>query len=319
MMRLAIATLLYIGFACSSAVAQISPALPTLRVATPAALTQESYRLWQGPAPDARGSAEADIPTLTVYRPQVDRANGTAVVIAPGGGYIALASTLEGIEPASWFTARGVTAFVLRYRVADAARLPVVLADGARAVRFVRAHAKALKLDPRRIGMMGFSAGGHLAASTALGMGPTPATPSDPVDKESSRPDFLVLAYPWLEATKIKADGDSDYCAFARTFKVPCTPRDYEKFKPVNFVTPDAPPTFIYHTSDDTVVPVEGSIALYLALRGKKVDVELHAYRKGPHGTGLGGSDPALNNWPALLDNWLRAHGWIGNGFTASR
>ncbi len=319
MIRSMIATLLGVVLACPNAAAQVSPALPDLRIATPASLTQESYRLWQGAAPGARGDAEADIPTLTAFRPQPDRANGTAVVIAPGGGYIALASTLEGIEPASWFTARGVTAFVLRYRVADAARLPVVLADGARAVRFVRAHAKALKLDPHRIGMMGFSAGGHLAASTALGMRPTPATTSDPVDKENSQPDFLVLAYPWLEATKIKADGDSDYCAFARTLKIPCAPREYEKFNPVDFVTPNAPPTFIYHTSDDTVVPVEGSIALYLALRKAKVDVELHAYRKGPHGTGLGGSDPALNNWPELLDNWLRAHGWIGNGFAASR
>src|SRR5207237_7394823 len=138
--------------------------------------------------------------------------NGTAIVIAPGGAYIGLAGTLEGVEPAAWFTARGATAFILTYRVGPQARLPISLFDGARAIRFVRANAKTFGVDPARIGMMGFSAGGHLAATTAVDATAGDPKADDLVERVSSRPDFLILAYPWLEGMQVRSDGTSSYC-----------------------------------------------------------------------------------------------------------
>ena len=227
---------------------------------------------------------------------------------APGGGYLALASSLEGLEPAAWFTARGVTAFVLTYRVGTTARLPTPLLDGARAIRFVRAHAAEFQIDPDRIGMMGFSAGGHLAASTAVDatLGRLDAT--DPIERFSSRPDFLILAYPWREATKVLPSGASSYCTFAMALRGPaCDPKDYAAFAPTAHVSDRTPPTFIYHTTDDETVPVGGSIRFYEALVAHKVPAEFHAFASGRHGSGLGGYSPALSLWPELLDQWLRA------------
>ena len=307
------AIILAAALASSPALAQPGAAgLAALRTETPATLKLETYRLWAGSAPGARGDSPADIPTLTLFRPQPGHESGTAIVIAPGGGYMALAQILEGIEPAAWFTSHGVTAFVLTYRVGAAARLPTVLADGARAIRFARAHAADFRIDPNRIGMMGFSAGGHLAASTALGMAEAPDSPGDAIDRVSAWPDFLVLAYPWLEATKLGPDGHSQYCDFAQQLKIACNPKNYTRFLPLDHVTDNAPPTFIYHTTDDGLVPVDGSIRFYEALHAHKISVELHAFASGPHGTGLGSADPALTAWPALLENWLRARGLIG-------
>jgi acetyl esterase/lipase len=198
----------------------------------------------------------------------------------------------------------GVTAFLLKYRVGPKARLPIPLSDGRRAIRFVRAHAATFDVDPARIGMIGFSAGGHLSAFTAATAEPGRADAADPVDRVSSRPDFLVLGYPWLEGTVVDPRGRSQYCTFAR---VDCRPQDFERFVPVKFVTKEMPPTFIYHTSTDGLVPVEGSLRFYEALRTLKVPVEMHLFAAGNHGTGLGGSDAALAEWPELLENWLRA------------
>lgn len=291
---------------------QDAPRVVPTAASSPPALVPQSYRLWVGQAPGAQGESESDIPRLTVYRPFDNRANGTAVVIAPGGAYIGLASTLEGSEPAEWFTSHGVTAFVLTYRVGAAARLPTVLHDGARAVRFVRYHAEQFGIAPDRIGMMGFSAGGHLAASTAVGLLGSEATSGDPIDRTSNRPDFLILGYPWLKGTEVTPSGTSQYCDFADNLNIACSPRDYERYKPADFVTAETPPTFIYHTTDDELVPVSGSVEFYTALNRNGVDAEFHAFEKGPHGTGLGGSDPALSQWPEALANWLRGRGLIG-------
>ncbi|WP_432788098.1 alpha/beta hydrolase [Novosphingobium rhizosphaerae] len=222
----------------------------------------DTYRLWPVAGKDDPGT-----PIITVLRPHAGRANGTAVIVAPGGAYISLAGMLEGVEPAAWFTARGVTAFILTYRVGRTARLPIPLADGARAVRFVRANAAAFGIDPARIGMMGFSAGGHLAATTAVDATSGDPTSADPIERASSRPDFLILAYPWLEATQIRADGTSQYCEFALHFSSDqCQPQNYAGFLPREHVTKAAPPTFIYHTTDDDLVPVAGSVRFYQAL-----------------------------------------------------
>lgn len=277
-------------------------------------LGMATYRLWPGRAEGAMGDEPDSVPTLTVFRPQEGRANGAAVVVAPGGGYVALAASLEGREVADWFAARGVTAFVLKYRVGPKARLPIPLADGARAIRFVRAHAADFNIDPARLGMIGFSAGGHLSATTAAAATPGKGDSSDPVERVSSRPDFLVLGYPWLEGMALDAKGQSQYCMFARRFTTgsECLPRAYEQYAPTRLVTAAMPPTFIYHTTSDSLVPAEGSLRFYEALKASKVPAELHVFGPGEHGTGLGGSDPVLTQWPVLLEAWLRGRGVFG-------
>jgi len=273
----------------------------------------EVYRLWAERAPGAEGDLDDETPTLTVLRPQGGRTNGTAVVIAPGGAYIGLAGMLEGIEPAAWFTARGVTAFILKYRVGPKARLPIPLLDGARAIRFVRANADTLHVDPERIGMMGFSAGGHLAATTAVDATAGEPDSGDPIERVSSRPDFLILAYPWLEGMQVRADGTSSYCDFAKMRGgATCDPQEYAHFRPVEHVTNAAPPTFLFHTTSDELVPVAGTVEFYEALVSSGVPAELHVLETGPHGVGLGGRSPALSHWPELLDEWLRSRRLLG-------
>lgn len=278
-------------------------------------LELETYRLWKERPPASNAGSE-DVPTVTVFRPQKGYANGSAVIVAPGGAYIALAASLEGRQIADWFAARGVTAFLLKYRVGAKARLPVPLMDGQRAVRFVRAHADRFGVDPQRIGMIGFSAGGHLSAMTAATADSGNPAAADPIERASSRPDFLILGYPWLQATQLDAKGNSQYCQFSAEYeasikvqRTACNPQDYTKFAPIALVSAAMPPTFIYHTTTDALVPALGSVRFYEALIANKVPAELHILATGQHGTGLGGTDPALMRWPDLLDQWLRALG----------
>lgn len=266
----------------------------------------ETFRLWPSRAPQATSDRPDEVPTLTLFRPSPGRDNGTAVIVAPGGGYAVLSTILEGRDVATWFTAHGVTAFVLTYRVGARARLPIPLLDGTRAVRFVRANANRWHIAPNRIGMIGFSAGGHLAATVAGTADTGNAGAADPVERASSRPDFVVLAYPWLEGMTIDAHGHSPYCRAGRT---DCNPAEFAPYRPVNAVTDNFPPSFIYHTTADTVVPTAGSVIFYQALVAHHVPVEMHIFANGAHGTGLGGADPALSHWPELLAEWLRGLG----------
>lgn len=252
-----------------------------------------------------------DETSLTLFAPQNGRRSGAAVIIAPGGGYVGLAGNLEGRQVADWFAARGVTAFVLKYRYGSGHPLPQPIEDGERAVRYVRTNARAFGVDPDRIGLMGFSAGGHLAAMTvSLSDAGDPAD-ADAVERVSSRPDFLVLAYPWLEATTVNAEGGSEYCRFARMARLDCNPQDYVAYTPLPGMVAKAPATFIYHTTDDALVPVGGSVALYSALAAAGRDVEMHLIAHGSHGSGLGGADPALSLWPQALEAWLRTRGYF--------
>lgn len=272
----------------------------------------ETYRIWPGRAPLATSDRPEETPTLTVFRPRHEWNDGAAVVIAPGGAYMWLSLALEGSEPAEWMAARSLTAFVLQYRVGPAAPLPVPLIDGARAVRFVRAHAAEFGIDPSKIGMMGFSAGGHLAAMTAEEAQLALPGIDDDVERQSSRPDFLILGYPWLEATDIRPDGRSSYCDFVRdSAKEPCDPSQYSRYSPFARITPDIPPTFIYHTTDDDTAPIGGSIRFFAALHERGVPVEFHSFVSGRHGSGLGGSNPALSLWPMLLQEWMRKEGFL--------
>lgn len=268
----------------------------------------ESYRLWPGRAPAATSDTADDIPTLTLFKPHIGTANGTAVIVAPGGAYASLATKLEGRPVADWFASRGVTAFVLSYRVGAKAHLPTPLLDGPRAVRYLRANAQRFGIDPGRIGMIGFSAGGHLTATTAAKADAGDPASADPVERVSSKPDFVILGYPWLDGMAIGPDGQSQYCRFIAK---PCNPKDYVQYRPTDDVSAAFPPTFIYHTTADNLVKADGILRFYQKLLDAKVPVEMHIFANGGHGTGLGGADPALSHWPELLQEWLRGRGLL--------
>ena len=272
-------------------------------------LNIQTIRLWPGAAPMAHGSACEDTPTLTVVAPRKGTENGTAVIVNPGGGYQHLAADLEGGEIASWFAARGVRAFILSYRLTTNGYLmPAPLLDARRAVQYVRAHAAEYHVNPDRIGMIGFSAGGHLAALAGTQFVAGDPKSADVVEQVSSRPDFLVLGYPWLGA--IQTDmSHLNYCKMNH-LEADCAALA-ARYSPDLFVRNDTPPVFIYHTTTDTTVPVEQSIRFYLALVQHRVPAEMHVFAHGGHGSGLGKGDVALDQWPALMETWLRAQGLL--------
>jgi acetyl esterase/lipase len=269
----------------------------------------ETIRLWPGPAPQAKGDTCDDIPTLTIFEPHPGTGNGSAVVIFPGGAYTHLAGNLEGRQVADWFTVRGFIAFVLSYRLSSHGYLlPVPLLDARRAIQTVRARAADYHIGPNRIVVIGFSAGGHLAALAATEPVPGDPNAEDPIDRASSRPDYLVLGYPWIGAITT----DTSHLSYCKLFSVmdQCDALG-AKYDPVLFVSKDTPPTFLYHTFTDQTVPVEQPLRFYNALVKAGVDSELHIFASGGHGSGLGKGDPALDQWPNLLEIWLRAKGLL--------
>jgi acetyl esterase/lipase len=270
-----------------------------------------TVRLWDGPAPGAKGTAPADTPTLTIFSPHPFRGIGTAVIVAPGGAYLGWAANLEGRQVADWFTARGITAFVLKYRLGQKYLYPVPLEDAQRAVRFVRAHAKEYFVAPDRIGMAGFSAGGHLTAMTGTAFDAGNPSAPDPVDRVSSRPDFLVLGYAWIDA--MQPPKPHMIASYESLMHLPESEAgDFaEKYTPTLHVTADTPPSFLYSTTDDGTVSVTASVDFYRALVAAGVPAEMHLFGHGAHGSGLGGGDPALDRWPMLLEGWLRGRGLL--------
>jgi acetyl esterase/lipase len=269
----------------------------------------QTIRLWPGDAPQARGKACEDTPTLTIFEPQQGHANGSAVVVFPGGAYVNLAANLEGRQVADWFTSRGFRAFILSYRLSsNGYLLPVPLLDARRAIQTVRARALDYHIDPNRIVVIGFSAGGHLAALSATQFVPGNPDAEDPIDRASSRPDYLVLGYPWIGAIS----SDTSHLSYCKLFNVMDRCEALRAaYSPDLFVTKDTPPTFWYHTFDDQTVPVEQGLRFYEALVKAGVPAEAHIFAKGPHGTGLGKGDAALDQWPDLLETWLRAQGLL--------
>ena len=274
------------------------------------ALEISTQPLWNGPAPGAKGNGPGDTPTLTVFRPQKGWGNGTAVVIAPGGAYLWLAANLEGRQVADWFATRGVTAFVLRYRLGAKYLYPVPLLDAQRAVRWVRYHAHDYSVAPNRIGMVGFSAGGHLTAMAGTTFDAGNPTAPDPVDRVSSRPDFLVLGYAWIDAMQPPKPGKIQ--CYQELMHLPKARwPEYSKYYPTKLVTKQTPPSFLYATTDDGTVDVSASVNFYVALVNAGVPAEMHLFAHGGHGSGLGGSNPSLDAWPSLLESWLRARGLL--------
>ena len=267
----------------------------------------QTILLWENGAPGVLGQGDDDKPTLTMYRPWEPNLSGTSVIVAPGGGYGGLADNHEGRQVANWFNAMGVTAFVLKYRLGPRYHHPIELGDAQRAIRLVRSRAKEFDVSPDRIGMMGFSAGGHLASTAATHFDSGNLGAADPIDHASSRPDFVILGYPVITFEATYAHGGSVKNLLGDN----PDPKLVQELSNELHVTPQTPPTFLFTTSEDTVVPPENSVNFYLALHKAGVPAEMHVFEKGPHGVGLDLGDPTLSEWPVLLANWLRERGML--------
>jgi acetyl esterase/lipase len=259
--------------------------------------------LWPDGAPGAVGSEDADNPSLTVYLPAADKATGAAIVVCPGGGYRVLAPH-EGQPVAEWLNTLGVTAFVLKYRLAPRYHHPAPLQDASRAIRLVRARAADWKIDPQRIGMLGFSAGGHLGATLGTHFDDGDPGAKDPVERVSSRPDLMVLIYPAISFTADFVPKGIGKMLLGDDAK----PELLEELSAEKHVTERTPPAFLVHTSEDSC---EHSLVFALALCKAKVPVELHLYEKGKHGYGLAAKDPILKTWTEHCADWLAGRGFV--------
>ncbi len=277
---------------------------------------QEKSLLWPvGETPFLNPPASEEeapvLPSLQLYPTQGnENHSGAAVIICPGGGYGGLAIDHEGHQPAQWFNEQGVSAFVLHYRLGSQGYYyPTQLADVQRAIRFVRARADEYGLDPDRIAVMGFSAGGHLASMAATLSNREAYAPQDEIDEVSARPDFAILCYPVISMNSEITHGGS-----RKNLLGPEKVDDEALAASVSSeknVTAETPPTFLFQTNADTAVPAENAVEFYLALRKSGVPAELHSYQDGPHGVGLYRGDPVLGTWSGLLANWLRANSFF--------
>lgn len=265
--------------------------------------------LWPGAAPGALGTEDSDQPTLTIFLPDTHPSHVTGVVVCPGGGYGALANNHEGRQVANWLNSLGIAAFVLKYRLGPKYHHPVELGDAQRAIRMVRANAAEYGVAPDRIGIMGFSAGGHLASTAGTHFDAGKSDSSDAIERESSRPDFLVLGYPVISFTTPYTHTGS----LKNLLGEDPDRKLVENLSNELQVTAQTPPTFLFHTDADTGVPPENSVLFYLALRKAGVPAEMHIFERGPHGVGLALADPALSTWPAILANWFRERGLLSH------
>ena len=267
----------------------------------------EVLPLWTGGAPGTQGTADADVPAITVFLPRTMTANTPAMIVCPGGGYSNLASNHEGRQVANYLNSLGMAAFVLRYRLGPRYHHPIELGDAQRAIRTVRSHAADWRVDPSRVGIMGFSAGGHLAMSASTHFDAGKRDAPDVIDRASSRPGVAILGYPVISLTESWTHAGSKTALLGERPDAQLA----ASLSGEKSVTKDTPPTFLFQTNEDTTVPAENSVQYYLALRRAGVPAELHVFERGPHGVGLANSDPALAEWSKLLANWLRVRGVI--------
>ena len=270
-----------------------------------------SFPLWPNGAPGAPGSAQKDTPTLTVFLADADRATGAAIVVCPGGGYERLADH-EGSVYAKWLNDRGITAFVLKYRLGSAGyRHPIMLQDAARAVRTVRARSDEWKLDTGRIGIMGSSAGGHLASTLLTHFDQGNSTAEDVIERQSSRPDLGILCYPVITMGKFTHAGSR-----RNLLGTNASPDLVAQLSNELQVTSNTPPCFIWSTWEDRAVPVENTLQFAAALRESGVPFDLHVYEKGAHGMGLGIREytpdqiEKVHPWTRDLEFWLKQRGY---------
>lgn len=283
--------------------------IPILAVAVSAvAAPLEPIPLWQNGAPGAIGTTEKDEPTITPYLPAPEKATGAAMVILPGGGYGGLASH-EGNGYAEWFVEHGIAAFVVKYRLGTAGyRHPAMLNDAARAVRITRTRAAEWKIDPKRIGIIGSSAGGHLASTLLTHFDEGKPDDADPVERQSSRPDVGILCYAVITMSENTHGGSR------KNLLGDNPPQDLiELLSNEKHVTAQTPPCFIWHTWEDKAVKVENSLQFAAALQKANVPFDLHIYQKGGHGLGLGGGRQGgpLHPWTNDCLHWLRVQGFL--------
>ena len=256
--------------------------------------------LWPDRAPLAQGKADADVPKLTVYLPKRVQCRA-AVVVVPGGGYSMLASDHEGRQPAQWLNNLGVAAFVLQYRLGPKYHYPAQLLDIQRAVRYVRAEAATYHFAADRIGVWGFSAGGHLSSLAGTHFDAGDSTSADPVERVSSRPDFMILVYPVIDPL-----GNASEWSFKQLLGENPALDLVRSVSTDLQVTRETPPTFLILADDDDGVSPENSIRFYMALQHAGVPAEMHIYQSGGHGFGLAPLDPVLSSWTQRLADWLR-------------
>jgi acetyl esterase/lipase len=266
--------------------------------------------LWPNGAPGAHGTADGDVPKLYVY-PAKANPTGTAVIVMPGGGYTALVTEKEGGVEARWLSEHGVTAFVLQYRLGPEYEFPAPMLDGARAVRWVRSQAASLGINPGKVGVWGFSAGGHLAGYMASIHDGGNASAQDPIDRLGDRPDFAILSYGRLSMDK----GFTPEPVMPGLLGAHATQMQIDAISPVLHVTKDNSPSFIYSTTADQKVNSRNATAFYDVLQQTGIPVELHIFELGVHGTGMGQGikDAAeVSVFPILLQHWMQLHGWMG-------
>jgi len=263
-----------------------------------------SCRLWPGPAPCALGDEDADIPTITIYHPADP--TGAALVVCPGGGYVFHAS-YEAEPVARWLNSLGVTAVLLKYRLAPRYSHPAPYLDLSRAVRTLRAKSGELSLDHARVGVVGFSAGGHLAAHLSVCFDAGDGSSCDPIERCGCHPNLAVLLYPVISFTELSSHTKT----WQNLLGADSASRQVrESLSCERHVSAQTPPTFIYHATGDPNVPIDNALIYAAALRGAGVSFELHAFDRVAHGVGLASNDPVLGTWPELCATWLRGKGF---------
>jgi acetyl esterase/lipase len=269
---------------------------------------QSPIPLWPDGAPGALGTRAQDIPTLTPYLPNPTNATGVAMVICPGGGYSHLAPH-EGNDYALWLNQHGVTCFVLKYRLGSGGyHYPVEFEDGTRAMRWVRAHAADYKIDPHRVGIMGSSAGGHMASMLLTHFDSGSTNTDDRIERQSSRPDLGILCYPVITMGEYAHQGSKDNLLGKHPSE-----KLVQLLSSELQVQTNTPPCFIWSTYEDKTVPVENSLMFAEALRKNHVPFDLHIYQKGPHGMGLKDKPPFAHPHPWAADClvWLKAQDFL--------
>ena len=269
-----------------------------------AAAQQSTIPLWSAPAPLSHGTTAEDQPSIDVYLPSTNP-TASGVLVIPGGSYHYLAAP-EGKPVALWLQAHGIAAFVLHYRVAPY-RYPAEMLDGLRAIRLVRSKAKEFGIADTKIGVWGFSAGGHLASYLMTQYQATLLPLQDAIDNTSARPDFGILSYPVISMRP----GFMHQGSHENLLGPTATPDLETLLSSELHVTADTPPIFLFATTDDGVVPVQNSLAFYQACVDHHVSVEMHLFEHGPHGVVLAQNLTGVDAWTGLLATWMTRHGWM--------